>query len=145
MRLTPRIALYAVGVVVCAIAMLALIAFASDPFGFKARKIERLEREAKTAQSEALARSLESEGQAEQITRIESAGRLTIDVNTITAEAVTEARNATDANEPLEAGRLDRLRQFDNRLCDLRPAACRPTLDAAGNGNADVPASTSTR
>lgn len=145
MRLTPRLALYAAGVVVCVIALLSLIAFASDPFGFKARKIERLEREAQAAQSEALARTLESEGQSEQIARIESAGRLTIDVNTITAEAVAEARNATDANEPLEAGRLDRLRQLDDRLCDLHPPSCTASADPAGNGDDGLPPSSPAR
>lgn len=145
MRLTPRLLWTAFAAVVGIIALIAVLSFLSDPFGFKARKIERLEREAETAQSEALARTLESEGQSEQIARIESAGRLTIDVKTITAEAVAEARNATDANEPLEAGRMDRLRQLDDRLCDLHPPSCTASADPAGNGDDGLPASSPAR
>ncbi len=136
MTLSPRLLWTAFIAIVCIIAALAVIGFVSDPFGFKARKIERLEREAATAQSEAEARTLESEGQAEQITRIESAGRLTIDLNAITAEAVSNARNATDANEPLEAGRVGRLRQLDDRLCQSRPAVCQSApVDPAPAGD----------
>ena len=145
MRLTPRLLWTAFIAVVCIIALIAVVSFLSDPFGLKARKIERVERESKAAESEALARTLESEGQSEQIARIESAGRLTIDVNTITAEAVAEARNATDANEPLEAGRLDRLRQFDNRLCDIHPPSCTASADPAGNVDNGLPASSPAR
>ncbi len=129
---SPRLLWTAFIAVVCIIALIAVVSFLSDPFGFKARKIERLQREAATAQSEADARTLESEGQAEQITRIESAGRLTIDVQSITAEAVTEARNATDANDPLASDRASRLAAHDRSLCDLRrlpgcPAAPDPS------------------
>jgi len=134
--LSPRLLWTAFIAIVCIIAALAVIGFVSDPFGFKARKIERLEREAAAAQSEAEARTLESEGQAEQITRIESAGRLTIDLNAITAEAVSNARNATDANEPLEADRVGRLRQLDDRLCQSRPVVCQSTpVDPAPAGD----------
>ncbi len=133
---SPRLLWTAFIAIVCIIAALAVIGFVQDPFGFKARKIERLEREAAAAQSEADARTLEAQGQAEQITRIESAGRLTIDLNAITAEAVSNARNATDANEPLEAGRAARLRDLDRRLCDTRPGVCQSTpVDPAPAGD----------
>lgn len=132
---SPRLLWTAFAAVVCIIALIAVVSFLSDLFGFKARKIERLQREAETAQSDAYARSLESEGQAEQITRIESAGRLTIDVNTITAEAVAEARNATDANEPLPSDRASRLAAHDRSLCDLRPLpGCPAPSDASPAG-----------
>ena len=117
---SPRLLWTVFAGVVCIIALIAVLGFLSDPFGFKARKIDRLERENEVAQSDVKARTLESEGQAEQITRIESAGRLTIDVNTITAEAVTEARTATDATDPLPSGRASRLAAHDRSLCDLR-------------------------
>jgi hypothetical protein len=133
---SPRLLWTAFATVVCIIALIAVVSFLSDPFGFKARKIERLQREAETAQSDAYARTLESQGQAEQITRIESAGRLTIDLNAITAEAVSNARTAADANEPLEAGRVGRLRQLDDRLCQSRPAVCQsPPVDPAPAGD----------
>lgn len=133
---SPRLLWTAFIAIVCIIAALAVIGFVSDPFGFKARKIERLQREAETAQSDAYARTLESQGQAEQITRIESAGRLTIDLNAITAEAVSNARNATDANEPLSNDRAARLAAHDRSLCDLRRLpGCPAPVDPAPAGD----------
>jgi len=138
--MSPRITAYVIGVVVCVIALIAVLSFLSDPFGIRSWFREREENRQAAIASDGIARTLESDGQAEQITRIESAGRLTIDVNAITAEAVSNARNATDANKPIEASRVDRLRRLDDRLCNLRPAACRPTLDTPGISDADVSA-----
>jgi hypothetical protein len=93
-------------------------------------------RRADTAESAGLSATLQSEGQAGQIDRIETAGRLTIDVQTATAHAVQQAQEAPDATERLSPDRADRLRALDSRLCDLRPAVCAATApDPAPTGD----------
>lgn len=101
------------------------------PWSDKSRR-ERAEATAATATSNSDARTLESEGQADQMGRVQDNARLTVTVHTITAEAVANARNATDANTPLDPERVGRLRDADRRLCDARPlAGCPAPADAS--------------
>lgn len=125
---SPRLLWTAFIAVVCIIALIAVVSFLSDPFGFKARKIEQLQREAETAQSDAYARTLESEGRAGQLDRLETYHREVITIQSATASAVTEARSATDANTPLDPARADRLRRADDSLCQ-HTAGCSPSPD----------------
>jgi hypothetical protein len=131
--LSPRIAAYAIGVVVCIIALIAVVSFLSDPFGFKARKIERLEREAETAQSEADARTLESEGRAGQIDRLETYHREVITIQSATEPLAAEARSAPDAETPLDPPRTLVVGSADRSLCVNAPrlAGCAPPVDPA--------------
>jgi type II secretory pathway pseudopilin PulG len=115
---SPRLLWTAFIAIVCIIAALAVIGFVQDPFGFKARKIERLEREAATAQSEADARTLESQGRAEQIDRTETYHREVITIQSAIASQVTEARSAPDEKTPLETARADRIGAADRVLCN---------------------------
>lgn len=88
------------------------------------RQLERAEARADTAESDAAARRLESQGNAEQVVRTEAHGDLRIRVEAATTEAVTQARSAPDATDPLPADRAARLRDHDRQLCDLAPGAC---------------------
>lgn len=95
-----------------------------DPFGLKDRKIERLTNERDFAVSDASARGLEVEGEREQAGRVDHYFRQELVLTDLTARADAEARNATYANEPVEAGRLGRLGAADGELCRIRPAIC---------------------
>ena len=114
---SPRLLWTAFIAVVCIIAALAVVGFVQDPFGFKARKIERLQREAETAQSDAYARTLESEGRAGQLDRLETYHREVITIQSATEPFAAEARSAPDADTPLDPARADRLRRADDSLC----------------------------
>jgi type II secretory pathway pseudopilin PulG len=130
-NISPRLLWTAFLAIVCIIAALAVIGFVQDPFGFKARKIERLEREAQTAQSEADARTLESKGRAEQIDRTETYHREVITIQSATAPFAAEARSATDADTPLDPPRTLVVGNADRSLCINAPrlAGCAPTGD----------------
>lgn len=95
-----------------------------DPFGMDARKIDSLTTERDAAVSDGIARGLEVEGMADQQTRLDATHRIIVDVSAATASAVAEARNAPDADTPLDPDRLARLRANDQRLCDGVPASC---------------------
>ena len=132
MTLSPRLLWTAFAAVVCIIALIAVASFLSDPFGFKARKIDRLQREAATAQSEADARTLESEGRAGQLDRLETYHREVITIQSATEPFAAEARSAPDANTPLDTHWRDLLRRSNGSLC--QHVTCSPAApdDPAG-------------
>lgn len=105
-----------------------------DPFGMDARKIDRLTTERDREASNGIARGLEVEGEREQAGRVETFHRQVVEIHTITAEAVSQARSAPDADQPLSADRAARLGDHDRRLCDLAPRACpaAPPVDPGG-------------
>jgi hypothetical protein len=92
-----------------------------DPFDFRQKRLEAALARATRAESEAGARRIEAAGQAEQVGRVEIHHRQTLAVERATVAAVTRARSADDANEPLGAVRADRLRAHDRELCRLAP------------------------
>lgn len=96
----------------------------------EASQLDRAETRADTAESEADARGLEAQGNAEQVTRTEAYGDIRIRVEGVTASAVTEARSAPDAETPLDPDRGARLRDHDRSLCQLAPASCAAPADA---------------
>lgn len=96
-------------------------------------RLERAEAARDVAQDDASARSLESQGQADQIQRIETVHRQIVTVQAATQDAITQARSAPDANDLLEPSRAIRLRSSDRMLCGYAPDLCRPAeADAAG-------------
>ena len=95
-----------------------------DPFGMDARKIDSLTTERDREASNGVARGLEVEGEREQAGRVDTFHRQVVEIHTITAEAVSQARSAPDAEDPLEASRAARLGDHDRRLCDLAPRSC---------------------
>lgn len=93
------------------------------PWSAEAR-LDRAEVRAGTAESDATARGLESQGNAAQVARTEAYGEMRIRVEGVTAESITRAQEAPDANDPLSDERADRLRDHDRRLCDIAPGTC---------------------
>lgn len=92
-----------------------------DPFDLEQRRLEAALTRAAQAESDAEARRIEGEGGAQQSARVEIHHRQTLAVERATVAAVTQARNANDANEPLDPVRADRLRAHDRELCRTVP------------------------
>lgn len=85
-------------------------------------RLERKTDRADTAESDAAARGLEVEGEREQAARVDTFHRQVVEIHTITAEAVSQARSAQDANDPLPGA--DSLLVHQRRLCDASPRVC---------------------
>ncbi|WP_312784381.1 hypothetical protein [Brevundimonas sp.] len=92
-----------------------------DPFGLQQRRMEAAEARATQAESDAEARRIEAAAGAQQSARVEIHHRQILAVERATVAAVTQARSASDANEPLDPVRADRLRAHDRELCRLAP------------------------
>ncbi len=92
-----------------------------DPFGLQQRRMEAAEARATQAESDAEARRIEAAVGAQQSARVEIHHRQTLAVERATVAAVTQARSAEDANEPLDPVRADRLRAHDRELCRIAP------------------------
>lgn len=110
-----------------------------DPLGLGAKRLERAETGAERGRAEALARHLETVAQEEQSQQRGQAQRRLRQVDQATTQSRTEARRAEDAETPLAADRLDRLRAHDLQLCDqTRPLAGCPA--ATGHPAGGYPA-----
>ena len=92
-----------------------------DPFDLQQRRLEVADARATYAESDAEARRIEAAGQGQQAARVEIHHRQTLAVQRATVAAVTQARSAEDANDPLDSVRADRLRTHDRELCRLAP------------------------
>lgn len=92
-----------------------------DPFGLQQKRFETAQARAAEAESDAEARRIEAAGQGQQAARVEIHHRQTLAVQRATVAAVTQARSAEDANDPLDLVRADRLRAHDRELCRLAP------------------------
>ena len=92
-----------------------------DPFNLQQRRLEVADARVAYAESDAEARSIEAAGQGQQAARVEIHHRQTLAVERSTVAAVTQARSAKDANDPLDLVRADRLRAHDRELCRLAP------------------------
>lgn len=107
-----------------------------DPFGVAGRRLARAEATAAAARSEAMARSLETGGMADQGRRLEHLHQQTVAVERTTALAAAQARSAHDASTPLDPARADRLVRHDRELCRITPDICAPAApDAAAGGD----------
>jgi hypothetical protein len=91
------------------------------PFDFQQRRLEAADARAASAESDAEARRIEAAGQGQQAARVEIHHRQILAVQRATVAAVTQARSANDANEPLDLVRADRLRAHDRELCRFAP------------------------
>lgn len=92
-----------------------------DPFDLQQRRLETVEARAIQAESDGEARRLEAAGRVQQAVQVESRHRQILAVERATVAAVTQARSAPDANDPLDLVRADRLRAHDRELCRLAP------------------------
>jgi len=135
--LTPKGWAYLIGSVVLILALIVLANTWNKVWSFlpwsAESRLERVETDRDRAQDDASARGIESAGQAEQIQRIETVHRQIVTVQAATQNAITEARSAPDANDPLEPSRAVRLATSDRMLCGYAPDLCRPAeADASG-------------
>lgn len=128
---TPKVIAYAVVCVLILAGVLAVVSFLSDPFGIKSWWNDRQEVRHERVESNAVARTLESEGNAAQVQRVETFHRQTITVRDLTAQSVNEARSAPDANEPIDPARFERLRAADRELCDTTGLCAAAPPDAS--------------
>lgn len=90
-----------------------------DPFDLQQKRLEAVQAQATQAESDAVARRVEAEGGAQQAARLDIHHRHILAVERATVAAVTQARSAEDANDPLDPVRADRLRAHDRELCRL--------------------------
>lgn len=124
--LSPLGWLVSIAALIIAIALIAGIwngLWARLPWSAEAQ-LDRTKTELATTQSDATARGLESQGNAEQVARTEAYGDIRIRVEGVTARSITQAHEAPDANDPLSDERAERLRDHDRRLCDIAPGTC---------------------
>lgn len=128
--LTPKGWAYLIGFALLVLALILLANAWNKVWSFLSwsaeSRLERAETARDVAQDDASARSIESAGQAAQIQRIETVHRQIVTVQAATQNAITEARSAPDANDPLEPGRAVRLATSDRMLCGYAPDLCRP-------------------
>lgn len=120
--LTPLGRLVLVGALVLLLAVAGRgLGLTWDPFNLQQRRLEIADARATYAESDAKARHIEAAGQGQQAARVEIHHRQTLAVQRATVAAVTQARSAENANDPLDLVRADRLRAHDRELCRLAP------------------------
>jgi hypothetical protein len=95
-------------------------------------KAERLEGQVSTLEREAA-------GNAEIAIASQTFHKREVVIHDLTRQAEIEARNAPDAETPLDPARVDRLRSADNRLCSAYPSICPANPDVASGGADAVP------
>lgn len=92
-----------------------------DPFDLQQRRLETVQARAIQAQTDVEARRLEAAARVQQTARLETHHRQILAVERATVAAVTQARSAPDANDPLDPVRAGRLRAHDRELCRFAP------------------------
>ncbi|WP_292114644.1 hypothetical protein [Brevundimonas sp.] len=117
------------------------LGFRWDPFDRAARRLAAAEARATAAESDAAARRLEREAAVTQSRRLDIHHQQALALERATARAEAGARNAHDAEHPLDPDRIGRLSDHDRRLCDLAPEVCAaaPAGPAVG-GDEPLPA-----
>lgn len=111
------------------------LGFRWDPFGLADRRLRAAETRTAVAVAEASARRLEVDALTRQTRRLDEVHRQTVAVARVTAQTMTQARSAHDADIPLDPYRAARLAGHDRELCDLTPSVCGATAaDPAPGG-----------
>lgn len=87
-------------------------------------RLPAAEQAAATAQSEATALGLQSEGQANIAGRVDTYTHATLTIQNATSETIAQGRTAPDAQDPVPADRFARQRALDGVLCDTTPSIC---------------------
>lgn len=106
--------------VVVAIAM--ILALFADPFGWRARRLDRAEQAAAFGQAEVRMRRAERTAQAVIVQGQRDLQEQQLIVTAITEKSVEMAREQSDAKTPLGDDRRQRLREHDRRLCEQTPS-----------------------
>lgn len=120
------------------------LGFRWDPFGLQQKRLAAAEARAtagaEAAEAQAAARRLEAEGAQTLQRRLDHFQQQQTAAAHLTGVAVAQARNADDAETPLDRRRADRLRGHDRELCRLAPDldGCAGAAQPAGRGDAAV-------
>lgn len=127
------------GLIVLVLAAGAL-GFRWDPLRLSEKRLEQARAERDLAQADAAARRLERTAEMEGRARLDVHHRQTMAVTALTVAAQTEARNAPDADRPLDPERARRLYELDRGLCRLAPDldGCAAASDPADGGGSAV-------
>ncbi len=128
---TFGVALAVLAVVAVALLGLGAVGFRFDPFDLQARRLDQARTDSATAGAQADAATLAASGARDTTTRVEIALTQAAAARDRLTQLSASTRSAPDANEPLEPARADRLRDFDQQLCAIRPVVCQPPGDAA--------------
>ena len=99
-----------------------VLALFADPFGWRARRLDRAEQAAAVGQAEARMRRAEHTA-----LEVIAQGQRDLQEQQLAATAITEksveqARAQSDAKTPLGDDRHQRLREHDRRLCEQAPS-----------------------
>lgn len=108
------------GAAVVAIAM--VLALFADPFGWRAKRLDRAEQAAAIGQAEARMRRAEHTAQEAIVQGQRDLQEQHLIVTAITEKSVEQARAQSDAKTPLGDDRHQRLREHDRRLCEQAPS-----------------------
>ncbi|MDO9609315.1 MAG: hypothetical protein Q7J26_12385 [Brevundimonas sp.] len=120
------------------------LGFRWDPLNLQQRRLAAAEARAAAgegaAKAQAAARRLEAEGAQTVLRRLDDFQQQQTAAERVTAAAVAQARNADDAEIPLDRRRADYLRGHDRELCRLAPdlGGCAGAAEPAGGGDAPV-------
>ncbi len=90
----------------------------SDPFGWRAKRLERAEQAAAVGRVEAELRRSERQAQQQVLKRQEAFQARDRAADALTSKAIETARGQGDAKTPLGEDRYQRLREHDRRLCE---------------------------
>lgn len=103
-----------------------------DPLQLQARRLEAAEQRLGRAEAAAGARAQEAAARGRQVESLDAFHQNNRAVTAATVAAEIRARNADDADTPLDADRAGRLRDHDRELCRLAPAVagCAAAPDA---------------
>ena len=111
------------------------VGFRYDPFHSAERRATRAVATAGAATTDAAARQIEAAGASDTSTRVEVVLQQAAAAEQAAFSLTSDARIAIDAKDPLDPDRVRRLRDVDQQLCAIRPAACSPS-DPAPSGHA---------
>lgn len=140
-RLPLRIAglaLAVIAIVAVAFVVLGAVGFRFDPFDLQARKLDNAQSAKAVAEASASKATIEAAGARDTITRVEIALSQRDAARESVAQLSAQTWSAPDAESPIDPDRINRLRDFDQQLCTIRPAICAPAAsDAAAARNAD--------
>jgi hypothetical protein len=125
--MTPRLAPWAVWAGLALVGLVVLIALGSaaglkwDPLGLQPRRLAAAQARAERAESDALARRLERDGEIAQRARLDIHHQQRVQVDAATVAARLKAEQAHDAHQTLDPQRARRLGDHDRELCRLAP------------------------
>jgi hypothetical protein len=131
----------ALAVALCTVALFfwggSAMGFRWDPFDLQSRRLARAQAQADRATADAVARTLEVEGERAQARRLQTHTDTLMAAERATSRAAAQTRTDHDLSTPLAPDRAARLRAHDGELCRLAPdlAGCPAAPGPTGGGD----------